>query len=65
MDWVYIDNLVQSYICIIKKHNDTYLKLNNNNNIIYTFQNYPNIYFISDGTPIESFEFLKPLAAGN
>jgi nucleoside-diphosphate-sugar epimerase len=52
VDWVHIENLVQAYDLLIKK------TLEHNGGA--STQECP-IYFISDGTPIDNFEFLRPL----
>ena len=53
VDWIHIDNLTEAYICAAK----TLLSTN--------AQTKSNIggqtYFVSDGSPISNFEFLRPL----
>lgn len=52
VDWVYIDNLVQAYILCTQKllAQKTHLA-----------SPAGQVFFISDGTPIENFEFFRPL----
>ena len=71
VDWVHVDNLVHSYICVINKHMKEYIHLrymhnntSNNSSSNNGSAEYNNIYFISDGTPINNFEFLRPLCEG-
>lgn len=52
VDWLHIDNLIQAYVLCIQK-----LQYCENQNTIPAGE----VYMISDGTPIHSFEFLKPL----
>lgn len=52
VDWVYIDNLVDAFVLLIDK--------------LYTIKQSSESpggqsYFISDGTPVDNFDFLRPL----
>ena len=52
MDWLHIENLTHAFLCAIDKLSDE-----------YNPRKHPcgQAYFISDGTPIDNFEFFRPL----
>jgi nucleoside-diphosphate-sugar epimerase len=52
VDWVHVDNLTSAYICAIDKLAGQ-----------FNFRKSPcgQSFFISDGTPIDNFEFLNPI----
>lgn len=53
VDWVHVDNLVEGIFLALKKISEPEL----------SSQNAPcgHAYFINDGSPIDNFEFLRPL----
>lgn len=52
VDWVHVENLCQAFVCAVDKLTDT-----------FDPKAAPcgNAYFISDGTPCDQWQFLKPL----
>lgn len=49
VDWVHVDNLVQAFLLAMSKYSSS------------STQHAAPVYFISDGAPIDNFEFLRPL----
>jgi len=69
VDWVHVDNLVQAYLGMLRRHKEVYGRGAAEDKASSTsvgggYAVFPNTYFISDGSPIDSWDFLRPLAEG-
>jgi len=58
VDWLHVENFCDSVVLVLKK-----LSSKGNDETFNLRPPAGNAYFVSDGQPIDNFEFLKPLAA--